>query len=119
MLAIDPGMTTGVAVLNSQGEVILATELYGDTDLVVRTLASVQSDDQVIEQGPPNRNNAYLDDLDGRLRQQYPDATWMRPSDWKSTPRAESPVADSSIHVRDAVRMGREHLHRRGYRLVT
>lgn len=119
LLSIDPGLTTGVAVLNHQGEVILANELSGDPHLIVATLAEIPHEDEVIEEGPPNRNNPFLDDLDGRLRTQFPDATWMRPTEWKSTPRARSPIPRkvSSVHVKDAIRMGREHLHRLGHRV--
>ena len=122
MLSIDPGLTTGIAVLNYNGEVILANELSGDPDLIARTCAEIPHEDEVIEEGPPNRNNPFLDDLDGRLREQFPEAVWMRPVDWKATPRASSPIPPrtiNSIHVRDAIRMGREFLHRSGHKLDT
>lgn len=122
LLSIDPGLTTGVAVLNYRGEVIFATELFGDPDLIARTCAGISHQDEVIEEGPANRNNPYLDDLDGRLREQFPEATWMRPADWKPTPRASTPIPRrtiQSVHVRDAIWMGREFLHRSGHHLDT
>lgn len=122
LLSIDPGLTTGVAVLNYRGEVILATELFGDPALIARTCAGIPHQDEVIEQGPTNRNNPYLDNLDGRLREEFPEATWMRPADWKPTPRAFTPIPRrtvNSVHVHDAIRMGREHLHRTGHSLDT
>jgi len=122
LLAIDPGLTTGVAVLNYRGEVIFANELSGDPDLIVATCAEIPHQDEVIEEGPPNRNNPFLDDLDGRLRAEFPDAVWLRPADWKSTPRASTPIPRRtirSVHVRDAIHMGREFLHRSGHTLDT
>lgn len=120
LLSIDPGLTTGVAVLNRNGEVILANELSGDPHLIVATLAQIPHEDEVIEEGPPNRNNPFLDDLDGRLREEFPEAVWMRPTEWKSTPRRFSSVPRSvkSVHVKDAIRMGREHLHRGGHKVT-
>ena len=119
MLAIDPGMTTGVAVLNSSGEVILGTEMRGDPHLIVATLKEIQHEDVVVEEGLPTRDNAYLDDLDAQLRETFPDATWVRPSEWKGTPRSHLalPRRIKSPHVKDAARMGREHLHQTGHSL--
>ncbi len=113
VLAIDPGVTTGVALLNQAGEVILANELRGDPSTVAKVLAEIPAEDVVIEQGPIGygRSSAYLEELDFRLKEVFPNATWLRPVEWKGTPRAQTPVNEKSVHVKDAVRMGREHIH--------
>lgn len=112
VLAIDPGITTGVAVLDSTGAVVSSYELSGDPEFVIDELEREAFTCAVIEQGPPGRNNPFLDDLDARLRATFTDACWMRPSEWKGSPRAQQSVDDvRSRHARDAARMGREYLH--------
>lgn len=115
LLAIDPGHTTGVALLTDAGDIVLAHDI-ADPDNAIETLRGMHTDvdGTVIEEGPPSRQDALLDDLDAHLRSFFPWATWMRPSDWKGTPRARLPLPDGMPpHARDAARMGREHLHRK------
>lgn len=116
VLCIDPGHTTGVALVLANGDLHLAFELSGDTGTVTSALSLIAEEhspeDVVIEQGPRTRDNVYMEDLDARLRAQFPDATWLRPVDYKNTPRAQLPINHPSPHVKDAVRMGREINHR-------
>lgn len=112
LLCVDPGISTGVALLDSSGQVLSTYELSGDPDYIIDKLEQEEPTLVVIERGPAARANPYLDDLDAHLRAIFPDAHWMYPGEWKNTPRAAAPVEGVlSHHARDAVRMGREYLH--------
>jgi hypothetical protein len=115
LLAIDPGITTGVAVLDHDGSIIETYEVKGDEAYAVAAIiAEETSHDVVIERGPGSRNNPFLDELDGWLRALFPDAYWMYPGEWKGTPRSMQEVNGVlSNHAKDAVRMGREFLFQR------
>jgi len=115
LLAIDPGITTGVALLDYDGTVIESYEVNGDEAYaIVALIAEEVSNEVVIERGPAARSNVFLDELDGWLRAVYPDAHWMTPGEWKGTPRSMQEVNGvPSHHARDAVRMGREFLFQR------
>lgn len=115
LLAIDPGITTGVALLDYDGSVIESYEVNGDEAYaIVALIAEETSNEVVIERGPAARSNTFLDELDGWLRAVYPDARWMYPGEWKGTPRAMQDVSGVlSHHAKDAVRMGREYLFQR------
>lgn len=126
VIAIDPGITTGVAVLDDDGDVSYTYTLRGSAEDVVSNLlveastifdAPVTGEDIVIEQGPSVRQIPYLDDLDARLRIAFPCATWMRPTEWKDYPGAKDPLGSYvavSQHARDAARMGRVYLRKDG-----
>jgi hypothetical protein len=114
LLAIDPGITTGVALLEYDGSIIQTYEVTGEADDVVACVKQEACHAVVIEKGPLSRANEYLDQLDGLLRAAFPDATWLYPGEWKGTPRALAEVKGVlSHHARDAVRMGREYLFQR------
>lgn len=115
LLAIDPGITTGVALLDYDGTVLSSYEVAGDeASAVVAIICQETAQEVVIERGPLSRANQFLDELDGVLRLTFPDATWMYPGEWKGTPRSQQAVNGVlSHHARDAVRMGREFLFQR------
>ena len=119
-LAVDPGITTGIAVVDIQNFVLHTESLQ---DMRFAALSSMlrflhgkwEVDTVVIEEGPviERQSSRFLMHLDGTLRDTFPDAVWMRPAEWKPTPRAKLPVPGvRSKHERDAARMGFEHLHR-------
>ena len=113
LLAIDPGITTGVALFDDES-VIETYETSGEPYEVVALIAQEPAHEVVIERGPASRSNEYMDELDGWLRSVFPDASWMYPGEWKGTPRAQQEVVGvPSHHARDAVRMGREYLFQR------
>jgi hypothetical protein len=113
LLAIDPGITTGVALLDHDGSIIESYEVKGDEAYaIVALIADETYHDVVIEQGPASRDNRFMDELDGWLRAVFPDAHWLLPGEWKGTPRAMQKVDGVlSHHAKDAVRMGREYLY--------
>jgi hypothetical protein len=115
LLAIDPGITTGVALLDHDGSVIESYEVNGDeAKAMVDLIAKEVHQAVVIERGPASRSNPFLDELDGWLRASFPDAVWMYPGEWKGTPRSQQEVNGvPSHHAKDAVRMGREFLFQR------
>jgi hypothetical protein len=112
LLAIDPGIHTGVALFDD-GSVIETYETTGEPYEVAALIAEETAHAVVIERGPPGRANEYMDELDGWLRAVFPNAHWLYPGEWKGTPRALQEVTGvPSLHARDAVRMGREFLFR-------
>jgi hypothetical protein len=116
LLAIDPGITTGVALLDYDGSILESYEVTGDeAQAVVDLIAKEVHQAVVIEKGPPLvRINAFLEELDRLLHLTFPDAAWMYPGEWKGTPRSMVEVTGvPSKHARDAVRMGREYLFQR------
>jgi len=113
LLSIDPGETTGVVLLTEVGLAALATELKSNAHDTLEYIASIANvTDTVIEQGPMTRDNQHLEDLDAGLRRLFPDATWIRPVDWKNHPAAKVASGNGKIstkgmpHVRDALGMG-------------
>jgi hypothetical protein len=113
LLAIDPGIHTGVALFDHDGTIIETYETTGEAYEVAELISKEPAHEVVIERGPQGRTNEYMDELDGWLRAVFPDAHWMYPGEWKGTPRAMQEVTGvPSHHARDAVRMGREFLFR-------
>ena len=120
LLALDPGITTGWALMRWSGEVIdaghcLSGKLADTIDsLVARGVTHV-----VLEELPTptlsimNRECLYVK---GTLLNRFPEGKWFRATDWKSTPYARSKVPQEingvklSKHAKDAMRLGRWYL---------
>jgi len=114
LLAIDPGIHTGVALFDHDGTIIETYEATGEPYEVAALIGQETYHEVVIERGPASRANEYMDELDGWLRVMFPEAHWMYPGEWKHTPRAQQAVNGvPSHHARDAVRMGREYMFQR------
>lgn len=114
ILAFDPGVTVGVCVLDTTGSVLLSVSLAWDHfDLDYgRRLRETHSSvsDVVVEEGPSWTQNHRIEvqSVEHVLRQVFPDAHWVRPSEWKGTPQASNadiPLGSITQHERDAVKM--------------
>lgn len=122
VLSIDPGITTGIAVIETGGKVLFSSWIQGvepGKDDFHLHLAKIDTDfrctDVVIERGPDLERNAsdFLNRQDAVLRQLFPSATWWTPNEWKPTPRGKAMLPHGiTIHERDAIRMGLEFVHR-------
>jgi len=116
ILAFDPGMTTGVAVLDSKGNIVSTVAL--DERLVVgkaKRLKRMYKDTAVvIETGPLWRSDSTLTrTVEGELLSIFPDASLVPPNRWKNHPAAKCTEKLTTTHERDAVRLGRWFLARR------
>lgn len=83
VLAIDPGESTGVALVD--GSQVLGTWCLRMKDLGLLTTLGLQADQVVIERPPsPNRSSSQaLNSVVGILTTWFPDATWIGPGLWK------------------------------------
>ncbi len=114
VLAIDPGVTTGIAHLSDSGDLLDQTSLQPDELAYLERYKGRKGLRVVIEETPtPKRTatNAIVRRVLTTLDQYFPSPVLIRPSEWKTHPigRRRLPKAwyhDSSIHSRDAIRMG-------------
>jgi hypothetical protein len=115
IIAFDPGVTTGVAVLDSKGNIINTMAVnerlvVGNAKRLRRKYHDVKV---VIEQGPLWRSDSQLTrTVEGELRNIFPDAVLIPPNRWKGHPAAKCTERMNTTHERDAVRLGRWFLAR-------
>ena len=131
-LAIDPGITTGYALLDRTGELLQSGNLdMGDLiagDTCIEEYSHYNKPEKVtlviIEEIPKFANSQLgrdLREIIEYLSRLFPNATWIRPTDWKSIgPVANHPLppkwADEpyTTHEKDAFRIGVYYITRRG-----
>jgi hypothetical protein len=115
ILAFDPGVTTGVAVLEEDGSII-KTYAFSDPDKVERFAqrAKVEypNSDVVIEAPPQWAGNfrPLIQQVEEKLRSIFPDACWVNPGQWKGHPTADLSTLSGlgyTQHEKDTVGLGR------------
>ena len=120
VLSIDPGVTTGWSVVGKEkvyesGTLRLSTSGALGFRFFLRAVVNQHSPDAVvIERGPSHerQSNNLMLRQDGILNEEFPDAQWMTPNEWKPTPRGKSKVPKGTTqHEQDSIRMGREFIH--------
>lgn len=105
ILAIDPGITTGVSVIKDDGTLIHAADLSpGQLDQLIAV--SFLAETIVIEDIPVHTSGplaTQLSAVNRRLRTMFPDALTIKPGLWKPV-MVNHPTPDvlSSPHQRDA-----------------
>lgn len=111
ILAIDPGVTTGVALVSPLGDVVRSETLQTSDLHILRAMLREHPDAAVlIEQGPQfERHNRPSIELVERVVEEdgREDVAWISPSQWKNSPTNKRAVGVRSKHVKDAVRMAR------------
>lgn len=121
LVAIDPGLSTGVAVIHSDGTAVSFTTVAPHDELD-RFLDKLDENVNIVcEQGPRNRRQAdACTPVEARVKQLANPIHWVRPTDWKPNPHARLEPSDKpgTKHERDATRMGRWFKARRGDQLV-
>jgi hypothetical protein len=109
-LGIDPGITTGVALVSSSGEVLktFCVDKWGVLTLSPEMEMFLGVLTVTIEDTPvPTRSrmNQMLSAIVTHLRYTFPGALWVPPGVWKNSPVVHIPVKAPTPHERDAVRL--------------
>jgi len=120
ILAIDPGMTTGYAVIDELGNLLESGNLLPeDLDNSILTYKKYQDPttcEVVIEYTPiptQSRMNRRLKEVTGKIGSMFPNAVYVTPGVWKSAPIAKRfpfPFPHGTPHQKDAFRMGIHHM---------
>lgn len=114
--AWDPGVSTGVALVNSDGSVEY-TETLSTLGAVTALAASfknlqVRNFMSVVIEEPPQSGGHYrphTQQVENCLREAFPDARWVRPAEWKGHPAAKAgpSLKGKTQHEKDVVCMAR------------
>jgi hypothetical protein len=113
ILAFDPGVSTGIAILEEDGSVVNTYVRSFDemSDEFITGLSNIYKDAAAVaEQGPLTGNYRPLTQtIEERLRKAFPKIEWVTPGQWKGHPAARSAQALPRLtqHERDAVGLGR------------
>ena len=115
VLAIDPGITTGFALLDLDGVIVGMGEIQPD-EIDRLKLFSQNPDIEVVMEYTPiptlSEMNMVLRDVIARLRVMFPRHLEIKPGQWKQTPVIRHSVPNRwedepvTHHMRDAVRLG-------------
>lgn len=113
ILAIDPGVTTGIALVNPQGDFVRGYEVQPHDLHIVREMLRLYPDAAVlIEKGPAfeSHNRPYMEQVERIVEEDgREDISWVTPSQWKNSPTNRREVPKGSKHMADCVRMARWH----------
>lgn len=112
ILAFDPGVTTGVALLTGEGEVLFTAAVNKDQLKELLYLFDCADEggyicDVVIECGPLHSNSPTSQSIEAFLLVRYSSCVLVSPSQWKQHPQARSPRKFATQHEKDAVALGR------------
>jgi len=114
VLALDPGITTGYAVLSFDGEILDVGELQPNEVKALKSYVGNSNLEVVIEFTPVptmSKMNLKLRDVVAKLRLMFPQHHEIKPGQWKQTPVYRHNVPNEwhgkllSYHMRDAVRI--------------
>lgn len=131
VLAIDPGVTTGYAILDLQGNILDSGNVLIDdlSDSIFSTLEEGKGLRVVMEELPrgiDSRLRRMLEEVVRFLDTRFPMATKFSPGMWKSSPEARHPlkwaegleaIDKPSDHEKDAYHIGLYYLARSGGRI--
>lgn len=113
-VAFDPGVTTGIAVVDDNGNVVVtyAMREANGVEIIARELHSAYPDADVVAEQPPQyagHYRAHTQGIEKVLTSIFPDLDWATPSQWKGTPasRPPSPLRNLTQHEKDAVGLAR------------
>jgi predicted RNase H-like nuclease (RuvC/YqgF family) len=110
VIAFDPGVTTGIAIVNARNKVLYTAAINERmvTFAAKRLRRKFKEAPVAIETGPLWRTNSNLTrNIEQELREVFPSATLVRPSQWKRHPAAKCSEKLVTTHERDAVRLAR------------
>lgn len=113
LLSVDPGLSTGWVFITLdqrlRGELVGGTVDVDDLDIAIRDWQTWRPTDVVIEfilTLTNSKLNQELSTVASKLTQAFPDATYIRPGQWKPvTGNATLPYLDTR-HSKDAARLG-------------
>lgn len=113
VIAFDPGVSTGGAVIGDAGEVI-ETSVGRTVDdarkMAFRWAQDYPGFDVVAEASPSLSGNyrAHTQQVENIVTEVFPATAWVNPSQWKGTPASRGAMPDGlTQHEKDAVSLGR------------
>lgn len=109
-LGIDPGVTTGVALVSPTGTILWTYEVHASSIHAFGPGRVPWVDFVVTIEVTPvptlSKLNRVLGDVVSSLRHAFPEALWVPPGVWKTSRAGVYPVPDGcSPHIRDAIRI--------------
>lgn len=115
ILSVDPGVSTGVALLVDDGSVVSTYVAFSVEELrgfLDGTLETSPDEDLfvVVEEGPKLSGNyrSHIQEIEQVLKRYFPHITWVPPSQWKNHPGHFSEgLKGLTQHEKDAVGLGR------------
>lgn len=113
ILAFDPGVSTGIAILQDDGSIVNTYVRSFDemSEEFIDGLARMYPKARTVaEQGPVTGNYRPLTQtIEERLRRAFPSIEWVLPGQWKGHPAAKPSQALPRMtqHEKDAVGLGR------------
>lgn len=116
VLAVDPGVHTGIVLATRQDIVWAQTLLIPDnTDELLSTVKNYSDTPCVSEEAPSlhaHESHVYGQVLE--ILRAHPDVTFLTPSQWKGHPSARLSASDKAVcrskHEREAAGLGRRFL---------
>lgn len=111
VISWDPGLTTGVAVIDRTG-MVLFTAAYEmvDNKTIVALKRRYPGANACIEDSPDHNrmHRGITDRVERELRRHYPHAVWIKPATWKGHPASHVDLPKGTTkHEKDAAGMGR------------
>lgn len=113
LVAIDPGESTGLAIFFENGDVLTNTVSHEELENALRPLIPLHPDRVVVEL-LPHKLSPLMRQIESICLSAFPYTTRVAPSVWKTvngkdvtTPKTRLNGERTTIHEKDAYRMGR------------
>lgn len=115
ILAIDPGVTTGIAAL-VDGEIAQVNECSSPFDMLRNAIRITNPEVVVCEQGPSfeRHHRVVLEQVERIVQEEAENIVWVKPSQWKGTPPSQGPAIEGSQHMKDAAALARWYYNTQG-----
>lgn len=113
VVSIDPGVTTGIAVIGDDGSVVDTWSLSDPEDVSdqLRVLASMYPDADSVGEQPPlwgGHHRPHTQVIEEKVKHFFPDVDWVNPGQWKGHPASKtSDLRGKTQHEKDAAGLGR------------
>lgn len=115
ILSVDPGVSTGVALLMDDGSIdttFVASSVEQLRGFIDGTFEKSPAEDLfvVVEEGPKLSGNyrSHIQEIEEVIKIYFPLITWVPPSQWKNHPGSFSEgLKGLTQHEKDAVGLGR------------
>lgn len=115
ILSLDPGITTGGAVFDLDGDLLYTFTLSAERILEDSALnLTPKVAEAVIEETPvptQSKMNKLLGQVLQKIDETFPEAVKITPGEWKTSRFGkEKRETESSVHEQDAVRLGKYYI---------
>lgn len=116
ILAVDPGVQTGIALLNGEGDIVwtqVSEAPFREVRAALKQYVRQDNAELAAEAAPATR---HYQDVHAQVSALFAGLTvhWIKPSEWKNHPFCKVPVSDfDTKHEAEAVGIGRAYLLKR------